>query len=259
MNKTPSFSFSAACVGLGALLVISLSACAPALAQSLPSPTPVVVEEEGTLQVTGQAQIQLPADEVTITLGVETQSGSAREATTLNALRMEEVVEALRRGGGEGSKIETFGYALSPEYRRPTQQDPSGQVISGYRVQNNIRVTLSEIEKAGEILDAGIAAGANRVANLQFSATDTRDARLAALREAVRLAQEEAQTMAEALGVRLGPVLEVRGGATPGTPQTLYRSTGAMEMAAARTPIEAAAQTVSANVTILYRILEGEV
>ena len=249
-------SFSAAFRGLGALGLVFLSSCAPARAQSSPSPTPGEEGETGTLQVTGQAKIQLPANQVTITLGVETESSSAREASALNASKMEKVIESLREVGGEGLKIETFGYALSPVYRRPTQQDPSGQTISGYRAQNNIRVILREVGMAGEILDAGISAGANRVMNLQFSASSTREARLEALREAVRLAREEAQTIAEAMGVRLGPALEVRGGASPGDPRVLTRSVAAMEMAVARTPIEPGAQTVSANVTILYRILE---
>jgi uncharacterized protein YggE len=76
-----------------------------------------------------------------------------------------------------------------------------------------------------------------------------------ALREAVKRAREEAQTMADAMGVRLGPALEVRSGGPSGGPTVLYRSM-ATEMAAARTPIEAGEQTVSASVTITYRILE---
>ena len=257
MNRMPAISFSTTCRSVGALALVSLSACAPALAQGLPSPAPAVEEEKGTLQVTGQAEIQLPADQVTITLSVETESASAREASAANASKMDQVIAALREAGGEGQKIETFGYALSPEYRRPTQQDPSGQTISGYRARNSIRVTLSEVGMAGAILDAGISAGANRVTSLQFSATDTREARLEALRQAVRLAREEAQTIAEAMGVTLGMVLEVRGGASPGNPTVRYRASMVAEMASAPTPIEAGAQTVSANVTIIFQILEN--
>jgi len=105
-------------------------------------------------------------------------------------------------------------------------------------------------------LDSGIAAGANRVINLQFQAGDTRDARHEALREAVRTAREEAETIAEAMGVVLGPPLEVRGGATPGEPRVLARAAMMEEMAGATTPIEAGRQTVSANVTIVYQIRE---
>ncbi|MGD8359826.1 MAG: SIMPL domain-containing protein [Gemmatimonadota bacterium] len=229
-------------------------ACAPAIAQ--PLPTPSQEASEGTIRVTGQAQIQVPVDRVSISFGVETESESAREASSLNAARMEAVVEALRGAGIPGVEIETFGYSLNPEYRYPNREDPSRQTISGYRATNHIRVTIPDVGNAGEILDVGIGAGANRVVNLQFEAVDTREARLQALREAVRVAQEEARTIADAMDVNLGPPLEVSGGASPSEPRALARAAVMEGVAAARTPIEAGLQTVSANVTILYRIRE---
>jgi uncharacterized protein YggE len=219
-------------------------------------PTPPQEASDGTIRVTGQAQIQVPVDRASISFGVETESESAREASSLNAARMEAVVNALRGAGIPGVEIETFGYSLNPEYRYPNRDDPSRQTISGYRATNHIRVTIPEVGDAGEILDVGIGAGANRVVNLQFEAVDTREARLQALREAVRAAQEEARTIAEAMGVILGSPLEVSGGASASEPRVLARAALMEEMAAVRTPIEAGLQTVSANVTILYRIRE---
>lgn len=242
--------------GLPVLAFIFLSACAPATAQSLPSPTPSQEGEGGTIQVTGQAQIQVPADRVSISFGVETESPSASEASSLNAARMEAVVAALRGAGVPGLQIETYGYSLNPEYRVQSREDPNRRAISGYRALNNIRVTVPRIDAAGQILDIGIGAGANRVVSLQFEATDTHQARLEALRDAVRGAREEAQTIADAMGVQLGSPLEVRGGASPGEPRVLARAAMADEMGAVRTPIEAGNQTVSATITILYRILE---
>jgi uncharacterized protein YggE len=169
---------------------------------------------------------------------------------------MDEVIGAVRRSGVEGLRIETFGYSLNPEYRTPNRGDPSQRTISGYRATNNIRVILPDVGAAGEILDTAIGAGANRVLTLQFEASDTREARLEALREAVGVAQEEAQTIADAMGVTLGPPLEVRGGASSGEPRVLARAAVMDEMAGIRTPIEAGRQTVSASVTVLFRILE---
>jgi len=244
--------------GRGSLLLtpILMVACAPAMAQPLPSPMPGQETEEGTIRVTGQAQIQVPADRVSISFGVETESVSAQEASNLNAAKMEAVIAALRGAGVAGLQIETYGYSLNPEYRVQSREDPNRRSISGYRAMNNIRVTVPRIDAAGQILDVGIGAGANRVVNLQFEATDTREARLEALREAVRGAREEAQTIAEAMGVLLGSPLEVQGGASPGEPRMLARAAMMDEVAGMRTPIEAGNQTVSASVTILYRILE---
>lgn len=242
-----------------ALLVLASAlavACAPATAQPLPIPSPPQEEGEGTIRVTGQARIQVPVDRVSISFGVETESESAREASSLNAARMAAVVDALRNAGIPGVEIETYGYSLNPEYRYPNREEPSRQTISGYRAANHIRVTIPDVGSAGEILDAGIGAGANRVVNLQFQAADTREARLQALRDAVSTAQEEARTIADAMGVALGPPLEVSGGASPGEPRELARTRVMAEMGPIQTPIEPGLQTVSANVTIVYRIRE---
>lgn len=241
-------------------LLAPLAACAtPAVAGQTPSSIgqlPTESREPGTIRVSGQAQVQVQPDRVSISFGVETEAPSAREASRRNASEMDQVVSALRRMDLEGMEIETYGYALAPEYGRPSPEAPSRRVITGYRATNNIRVTAPEVDVAGEILDTGIGAGANRVVDLRFEATDTREARLEALRQAVQLAREEAQTMAEAMGVRLGPPLEVQGGAVPVVPPGGFRAMAFEAQAAPSTPIEAGTQTVSANVTIVYSILE---
>ncbi|MEX0979629.1 MAG: SIMPL domain-containing protein, partial [Gemmatimonadota bacterium] len=123
--------------------------------------------------------------------------------------------------------------------------------IQNYRAMNNIRVTAGDVEAAGALIDTAIGAGANRVASLGFEVRDREPLRAEALRMAVQKAEAEARTIAEALRVTLGPPLEVRGGAEY---QPMYRQEMVLMRSADATPIEAGAQTVSANVTIRYRL-----
>jgi len=236
--------------------ILLLWACAPVTAQSTPTPVPPDAEG-GTLQVSGQAQVQVEADRTVISFAVETEAPSARTASQRNAEMMDSVHRALRGLDIPGLDLETYGYALSPEYRRPEPRETNTMVIAGYRVANQIRVTFPGTDRAGEVLDTGIGSGANRVVNLVFQASDTREARLEALRRAVRAARGEAEAMAEAMGVSLGPALEVRGGASGETPRPMAMAYSRAEGAAPSTPVEAGDQTVSANVTIIYRILEN--
>ena len=231
-----------------------LASCAPAMAQVDPHHSSTPHEERGTIQVNGQSRIPVPADQVVISFAVETEAPTAREATTQNAQRMDAVLSALRGAGIQGLKIETFGYALRPEYEM-SREVAGTRVIAGYRAQNNIRVTVPDVNAAGGLLDRAIDAGANRVSSLQFQASDTREARLRALREAVGNARQEAEAIASAMGVTLGIPLQVQGGASAPPPSPVAGLQ--MEMAArAPTPIEAGDQTVSANVSITYRIVE---
>lgn len=235
---------------------ILLSSCAPALGQvSPPGQAGSIQEDRGTIQVTGQAQISVPADRAHITFSVETEGSTAGEATSANASLMEQVISAIRGMNLPGADLETFGYALMPEYQI-SREGTGTRSISGYRVQNTLRVTLPEVTSVGPVLDRAVEAGANRVASLQFDASDTRAAQTQALRQAVNQAREQAETIAAAMGVRLGMALEVQGGANAPLPQPMG---GVMFRAAAEavTPVEAGDQTVTASVTIQYRILEG--
>lgn len=248
-------TFSSGHTILPAALVL-LSSCAPAVAQTALPPSPRSLEtEKGTIQVTGQASLSVPADLVRIAFTVETEAPSAGEATEKNAALMEAVVAALRGSSIPGLDLETYGYTLRPEYE--VARDGSGtRTISGYRVQNNLRVSLPDVDAAGEILDLAVNAGANRVANLQFEATDTKSARMEALRLAVQNAREQAEAIASAMGVSLGIALEVQGGVSAPNPRA---PAGIMLRASAEstTPVEAGDQMVAASVTVTFRILEG--
>lgn len=234
-----------------------LLACAPAAAQHAVPPPPAAVQQEppGTIQVTGQAFQSVPADRVQISFAVETEAPTAGAATTANAAQMEAVVRTVRALEIDGLELETFGYSLRPEYE--VSRDGSGtRRISGYRAQNTLGVRVNDVDATGRILDAAIEAGANRVANISFEASDTRGERLDALRQAVVNAREQATAIAEAMGVTLGRILEIQGGANAPNPGSLG---GLMFRAAAEstTPVEAGDQMVSASVTVTFAIVEG--
>jgi uncharacterized protein YggE len=238
--------------------IFLLASCAPAVAQveTTPAVQPQAQQKktEGTLRVTGQAQVSVPADLVRLNFTVETEAESAGEATRNNAERMDAVVHALRGAGLSGLELETFGYDLQPEYE--TGRNVSNRIIAGYRVRNNLRVTLADVDATGAAMDLAIEAGANRISNLFFEASDTRAAELEALRMAVARAREEAEAMANAMGVQLGIALEVQGGAAAPSPRPPGGFMMRAEAGVPTTPVEAGDQLVSATVTITYRIRE---
>lgn len=209
-------------------------------------------EEPPFIQVSGTAEVQVPADRATLSFAVETEAPTARTASQQNAERMEAVVAALTEIVGPEGRVETWGYTLQPRYRYQEGQAPT---IEGYQAINHVRVTVDDVTAVGRLIDAGIGAGANRIAGLEFEARDTEAARLEAVRLAVAEARAEAGAIAEALGVPLGPPLEVQGGAEmprPPMPYEMMRMDAAQ--AAPSTPIEPGQQIVRANVNVKYRI-----
>ncbi len=246
---------STATTTLFALLSTASLAAAPlAFAAAASAQVPdTIPDDPGTIQVAGMAEVRVPADQAEVSLAVETEGPTARQAAAENAERMDRVVSAVRATGIAGLEIETRGYTLRPRYVRHDRAEVPR--IEGYTAVNHVVVTVDDPDAAGRLIDAGIEAGANRVASLSFSATRTDEARREALRGAVENARAEAEVVAEALGVVLGLPREVNVGFDRPSPR-VFHETAMMEAADARapTPVEPGEQTVTANVSIRYSI-----
>ncbi|MGY8776768.1 MAG: SIMPL domain-containing protein [Longimicrobiales bacterium] len=232
-----------------ATLATILTACATPAASSLPSP-PQEAVGEGWIQVSGAAAVSVAADRAMVSFAMETRARDASEAAGQNADAMTAVLDAVRGAGFDGLELETFGYALNPEYS--TTNNQRTREIIAYTVHNNVRATIEDVDAVGRLVDTAIGSGANRVAQISFFAADTEDARREALAMAVESAREDAEVIASSLGYELGAPLEINGGANRITPQ-FYSDGPAMSRAAA-TPIEVGDQSVSANVSIRFAL-----
>lgn len=237
-------------------LVLVLGACAPAAASTPPpamtpsSPSPqAAARDTGVVRVSGTANIEVSSDRARLRFAMETEAASAAEAADANASQMNAVLAAVRAVVGDAGTISTSGYGLAPIYTRP--EPGERQTVTGYRAQNHVAVTLTDVDRVGSVLDAAVRAGANRVAELSFFASDTRPARLDAIREATETAREEAEVLASALGAQLGDPIDVSLSGGGGMPQ-MYRM--ATVEAMSDTPVEVGSQRVSVTVSITFRL-----
>ena len=127
--------------------------------------------------------------------------------------------------------------------------------ITGYRASNVLEARVNDIAKVGDVVDAGIDAGANELQGVTFELKDDAKARADALRQAVDEARADAEMLAAALGVQLGPIEEaMRGGGGVFPPQPLMRGRMGMMAAEMATPVQPGEVRVSASVTLRYRI-----
>jgi len=211
------------------------------------SPDPAV------LHVTGRGVVEVEPDRARLSFAVETEAEDARSAASANAELMEAVIAALRGAGDSDLSLETMGYNLIPMYERNRTNTSQPPRIVGYRVVNQVQAVTGDLDGVGELVDAGLGAGSNRISGLAFFLSDPRDAQDEAYQRAVADALRQARAMAASLGVELGPVEEIRGSANPEQPRPM----GDMMMAAeagARTPVEAGSTSVTASVSIRFRL-----
>ena len=201
------------------------------------------------IRVAGNATATAEPDRAQVDLGVLTQAQTAKEAAGENAKRLEAVLDAVRQALGAKADLKTISYSVNPIYgeARPNR----GPTVTGYSVDNVVRVTTGELAQVGKILDSAMAAGANDVRGLSFSLKDEQPVRAQALREAVSRARAEAEVIAVSLGVKLGRVRAVEAAGEPPIVRPMMMGAA---MARAATPVEPGTLEVHASVTVTFEI-----
>ena len=223
---------------------------APAVAQQ-------PIEQPRTVNVNATGTVQRAPEKAVITVAVESSARTAREAAQANATKMDAVFSALRSLGIVPPKVRTISYELHPEYAQPTRENPNPTLrVTGYRAINMVLVDVDSIGRVGAVIDGVVSAGANRIANLSFELRDNEMARLEALRIAMARAHAEATALANAAGQRLGHPLNISSSShyEPRQYRMEARADMAMAPAPPPTPIESGMLTLTANVSVSYRL-----
>ena len=212
---------------VAALLVAALF-LTPARAQSVEPKSPA----EARVVVVGEGSVTVAPDYVRIRSGVSTYAKTVKEARDTN--------------------IQTSEFSIEPAYASPTP--PGGPKLSGYRVSNQVNVTIHQISQVGEILDRLVRTGATDAENIAFLISDREKALDQARVAAVANAKHKADLYARASGVNLGRVAWITEGSDfePIAPMGVARP----KMASSPVPIERGENTITARVTIAFDITQ---
>ncbi len=179
----------------GAILLIATMVASGAAAQTQDAVPPL------SIRVTGEARVTTAPDQAEIDVGVITRGDTARRAAEQNARETARVLAELKKGLGAAGAIQTIGYAVRPEYRYP--REGGEPQISDYVATNVVRVTISDLDRVGEVVDVAVGAGANRIQRIRFMLKDEAAVYRQALQQAADQAEAEAEALAAALGVRV--------------------------------------------------------
>ena len=188
---------------------------AAAMLISAPAAADVEIIAQGPIvSLTVTENVTQDPDIVTLSAGVTTLEQSAVASMQANARQMARVIEQIERLGVDEDDIQTAGINLSADYRWEGPQNR--QIFNGYRVSNRVVVTLREIEEAGRVLDALVAAGATDIGGLGWGVDDADGAREQARNAAFATGMERARTYARLSGYSDVRVLEISEVTAPG-------------------------------------------
>ena len=235
-----------------AALLVGVMATAAACA---PQPAAAQTVEENVAQnvfrVTGTGQAMGAPDVAYLELGVDIANNDLGEAMAEANATMTEVRDAILALNIAETDIQTTQFNVwVEEIRDPSTGSPQGQRL--FHVNNLMRVKVSDTERIGEVIEAGMDAGANTVGSLFFAIEDPDALEAQARADAVADARARAEQLAEAAGVQLGDLVNL----TEGTPVFPLTGRVALDMAqgGGAPPISEGQLAVSVSVTASFSI-----
>ncbi len=249
----------------GAILIIAslaLAGCAaqPTSASANPAPQTVYVGTDDavkkpTIAATGKGEIKVTPDVAYVSVGVTTQNADAKKASADNANKMDALYKAVKALGIDEKDIKTVNIGLNPQY----DYNGAKPKITGYMATNTVSITVRDVKKTGDVIDAAVNAGGNDLNGVSFDLLDKSKAYSDALTAAVKDAKAKVDAMAGAAGI------------TQITPFTITESSyqaypvysGVREAADAAkggtnapTQVSAGEMTITASVTAEFQIVK---
>lgn len=235
---------------IAAVLALALSSCGQS-----------DVHNMRTITVSGKGNVYVTPDRSTVNLSVITRNADIKSAQTENAETMKRVLSAISSAGISSEDVQTYDYGISQDYHWKDDEKVYGE----YKVSNRIKVTVSDVEKAGGIIDVAIQNGATGVDSLSFNYEDepaaVKRARALAIENAKAIARESVETA----GAKLGKVLimEEQSGNLPSymsriTSNSLSQTWGGAavysDMADSSTPFSTGKKEISVIMNIMYEL-----
>ena len=230
---------------LGAILVSALMQTAAA--QDTKGQIPQV-------RVPASASVEVKPDTAHIMVGVVSERKTAAEAAAENARAAQAVIDQVKALGIAERDVRTLGITLVPIHSDESERPGRGRrTITGYTARNSVELRVREIDKVGTIARALIDKGANLFGGVHFTVSDA-EQRMDALRvAAIKDAAAKAKMYADALGLKLGRVLEIEPEQQAPERGTMMRAQ--MADSGAGIPVEPGVQTLSARVTVTWELV----
>jgi len=199
------------------LSVIVILTLAALITSCTPAETTINEQTSRTVSVTGTGTIDLEPDIARVNIGVRTQSPNVADALEENTDNAEAIIQSLQDLGVEASDIQTRNFNIYPQ--QDTRPGPEEEPTRTFVVENTVAVVVRDLDSLGEILATVVSEGANTINGVTFDVEDRETAIEEARSLAIEDAQAQAEAIAEAAGVDLGPIqtinLSRNGGPAP--------------------------------------------
>jgi uncharacterized protein YggE len=230
------------------VVIVAASIAAVALGQGRMAMAADDKPAERYVSVSATGSVAADPDMASVSTGVIVEADTAKEALARNSTVMAKLIDGLKALGIASADIQTTSLNVEPRYVQAKDGRPSS--INGYRVVNQVRLTVREVKRLGEILDGAIGLGANQINGIAFDVSNAETLKDEARKLAMVNAKRRAELFATAAGAQLGPVLTISEDVSS-APRPMPMARAAMGGAV---PIEAGTRTLTVQVAVTYAL-----
>ena len=211
-------------------------------------------DDRRTISVTGEAKAYFEPDRALVSIGVETDGKTVMAAKEDNDERTSQLIAAIKKVGIPASDIQTSQLNIVPVYDYKSDD----RRLIKYTMRNMVRITVRDIKKVEEVINAGLTNGGNLLNGLSFYIEDAESVRDSLRVEAAEDARQKAQRVAGALGVTVGKPVSInvssRGGNQPMMMDANRFNARVMAESASTTEVSTGQIVVKANVSIVFEL-----
>lgn len=217
-------------------------------------------QDRSTLTVSAEGKIDVPPDKAVLSFAVETVGEKLSEVQQENQERVAKVLEECQSLHIPSQLIQTTSLNVIPEYPPPPRRPSDGTLensiprIIGYRVVHQVNVEVRNLEIVGKLVDRVLKVGANRFSGISWGLQNEQPTRLEVLKQASAKAQAKAETLAQALNLKLARMVSVlEGGVSLAPPEGRYRMAMAMD-SGGEASVSGGEISIRSTVTLIYEI-----
>ena len=207
----------------------------------------------GELSVVGEGKVDITPDIASVDLGIIVNDAkSVEEAQNKINIVNNAIIAGMKSVGIDPKDIKTSNYSISPNYN----YNEGGNTITGYNGNVTVTIKVRDTEKLPEVIQVSTKSGANQVMGTNYSVDKPEIYREQAREKAIANAKEQAEKLANQLGIRLGEItniVESTGGYEP--PIYYDRAMTLEKDAGSNIPspdLQPGSQTITSTVTLFF-------
>lgn len=158
--------------------------------------------ENYIMEIHGEGSIKFKPDTAIIYVAVVTESKDVKKAQNENAIITNKVLDELKKLEIKEEDIETVSYNIKKTY----DYIDGKQIFKSYEVRNELKITVKDLEKVGDVIDTTVESGANIIEKVTFTISNPELYYRKALNLAVENAVKKSIDIGRTLNIKVNKI-----------------------------------------------------